>query len=353
MPGGSVEPLDRTAVLKDQFRIPDPPARQRFELRDPFAEVTYRTHSFEDMVRKAERLEAARFVAIAPDGKRTTLSKHNGEWQRPEPDLRRSSPSLPEDRQHAGSTNGPKVPVDTFAVDRFQADAERTARAAAVEARLNERYVIKRAPLRIGDVMIGQTEYWHRGDTSRLAFTESTFRVSTETTSPSVAKSMVDVAEARRWQALRVSGNDDFKRLIWLEASVRDIKTVGYEPLLDDHETLRKTSQRQQSQRSDAATASRELTPNVSKQSALGSGGRKAVIAALESVLVAQGVPESQRHRVMQAAADNLAQRLHHGETHRVRVYDKSAPMQRRPGARPRTAADEGTISANALKTRD
>ena len=64
-PGGSVEPMSRAAAIKSQFRIPDPPPGQRFELRDPFAEVTYRANSFEDMARKADRVGAVRFVAIA------------------------------------------------------------------------------------------------------------------------------------------------------------------------------------------------------------------------------------------------------------------------------------------------
>ena len=103
-----------------------------------------------------------------------------------------------------------------------------------------ERYIIKRAPVTVGDVTIGRTEYRFRGDTSRVAFTESTFRLATDTNSPSVARSMVDVAEARNWQALRVSGNEDFKRMVWLEASVRGVKTLGYEPNPGDLEVLKR-----------------------------------------------------------------------------------------------------------------
>lgn len=87
-----------------------------------------------------------------------------------------------------------------------------------LETALTDSYIIKRAPVTVGDVPVGRTEYRFRGDSSRLAFTESSFRLATDTNSPSVARSMVDVAEARLWKALRVSGNEDFKRLVWLEA---------------------------------------------------------------------------------------------------------------------------------------
>jgi len=209
---------------------------------------------------------------------------------------------------------------------KIDADAERAARAAQLEAALNERYLIKRAPLRIGDVFIGQTEYRHRGDTSRIAFTESTFRLSTNTNSPSVARSMVDVAEARRWQGLRISGNDDFKRMVWLEASLRNVRTVGYEPVPGDQELLRKERDARQPNRIEPLPSPPSSAQPTEKQSARGGGSRKTVLAALEAVLIAKHVPAKQREAIMVAAADDLAERLRNGETHRVKVYDRTAP---------------------------
>ena len=241
-PGGNVEPASKVAVLKQQLQIPDPPPGERYELRDPFAEVTYRSNAFDDMVRKADRLGAIRFVAIAPDGNRTHVAKDGGEW-RPQTRLLNPSASIQSQARakEAAATEVAPPSAQTGAIlPKIDADAQRAARVARLEADLNERYLIRRAPIRIGDVMIGQTEYRHRGDTSRVAFSESTFKLNTETNSPSVARSMVDVAEARNWQVLRVSGNEDFKRMVWQEASLRSVKTIGYEPVPGDHELLRK-----------------------------------------------------------------------------------------------------------------
>ena len=47
----------------------------------------------------------------------------------------------------------------------IDAQAERAALVARLEAALMERYVIKRAPVTVGDVTIGRTEYRFRGDT--------------------------------------------------------------------------------------------------------------------------------------------------------------------------------------------
>ena len=67
----------------------------------------------------------------------------------------------------------------------------------------------------------------------------------------------------------------------------------------------------------------------ATKQSARGGGGRKAVLAALEAVLIDRKVPAKQRELVMAAAVDNLAKRLAAGQTHKVKVYDRAAPSQR------------------------
>ena len=53
------------------------------------------------------------------------------------------------------------------------------------------------------------------------------------------------------------------------------------------------------------------------------------MLAAIEAVLVAKGVPEKQRAAVMAAATDKLAQRLREGQSIKVKVFDKAAPSQR------------------------
>jgi hypothetical protein len=205
--------------------------------------------------------------------------------------------------------------------------AERAAYVERLEAGLHERYVIKRGFAALGETTIARTVYRYRGDIGRVAFTESLSRLSTDNNNPSVARSMVDVAELRNWHAIRVSGHEDFKRSVWLEASLRGVRALGYEPQRSDLELLRRESEARQTNRV-------EPVPNAvpgaaSKQSGRGSGGRKAVLAALDAVLVAKGVPAKQREAVMKAAAENLAQRTRNGQTHKVKVYDTSAPSQR------------------------
>ena len=332
-PGGTVEPAKRAPIAKARFQTPDEPVGTRYELRDPFAEVTYRVKTFDDMVAKAEQLGASRFVEIGAEGQRTVVNKIDGIWQRP---ANREQPP-PEPRRDEATTvkivpsavAAPPAPEGTIA--RIDAEAERAALVQRLETALNERYIIKRASVKLGDATVGRNEYRFRGDTSRVAFTESTFRLATDTNSPSVARSMVDVAEARNWHALRVSGHEDFKRMVWLEASARGVKTIGYEPVPGDLELLRKEQEGRAINRIEPllAQASDVAGAAAGKQSARGNGGRKAVLAALDAVLVAKRVPEKQRVAVMAAAEVNLAKRLAAGERHQIKVFDKAAPSQR------------------------
>jgi len=348
--GGTVEPANRAKIAKELFQTPIDLPGERYELRDPFAEVTYRSNRIAEITTKAEQLGASRFTAIDAEGKRTTVQRTDGEWQRgPQRPaaLERPLDPLPgRDEVHgvagaaskSASRSEPITParlgdVDGVAIARLDAQAERAALVARLESALVERYLIKRAPVTVGDVTIGRTEYRFRGDTSRVAFTESTFRLATDTNSPSVARSMVDVAEARNWKALRVSGNEDFRRMVWLEASVRGVKTLGYEPNPADLAVLKKERESRLVNRiepaRDAFTDKATGVAPAEKGSARGGGGRKAVLVAIEAVLVAKRVPEKQREAIMAAATEKLAQRMRDGQAPKVKVYDRAAPSQR------------------------
>lgn len=336
-PGGTVEPLGRakaeTRELQTSLDLQGGKGAkgERFEMWDPFNEVTYRTNSLPEIMATATRLQSSKFVAIDPQGARTPVLKVDGEWQRGAPHIAQADKAqdvTPPAMPTRDETAGPRPAIDKAGA-KVEALAERSALVARLEAALVDRYVIKSAPVTVGDVQLGRMEYRFRGDTSRVAFTASTFRLATDTNSPSVARSMVDVAEARDWKALRVAGNEDFKRMVWLEASVRGVKTLGYSPNPADLDLLRKEREARLVNRIEPAAGASLGAPSAEKASARGGGGRKAVLVAIEAVLLAKNVPEKQREAIMAAASDKLTQRMREGQTPKVKVYDKAAPSQR------------------------
>jgi len=316
------------------FQTPEAAPAERYELHDPFADLTFRTDRYQDMVAKADQLGANRFVAVDVRGQKSFVHKIDGQWQRDEsrdaqqPSAdKRTKPAQHEQTRQSDESNVIPLPSKDKGVEtpdasnsqasaRMDAQAEREALVARLEAALVDRYIIKRAPVTLGDVSLGLTEYRFRGDTSRVAFTESTFRLATDTNSPSVARSMVDVAEARNWRSLRVAGSEDFRRLVWLEAAARGVKTLGYEPNPADLERLKVERELRQINRIEPNREA--ITPqaasNTDKPSGRGSGGRKTVLAAIEAILVANRVPEKRREAVMVAAAEKLAQRIRDGQ---------------------------------------
>lgn len=335
--GGTVEPADRARIAIRTFQTPEPEPGERFELRDPFADLTYRSDRYQDMLAKADQLGANRFVVLDARGQKSFVQKIDGQWQREPTRDAQTGPTHPKADSNFIPPPAKEKHVETSdhsalrATAQMDAQAEREALVARLEASLNDRYIIKRAPVSVGDVSIGLTEYRFRGDTSRVAFTESTFRLATDTNSPSIARSMVDVAEARNWRSLRISGNEDFKRLVWLEAAARGVKTLGYEPNPADLERLQVEREARQINRIEPTrdTSSTHGAPAADKPTGRGSGGRKTVLAAIEAILVANRVPEKQREAIMVAAAEKLAERIRNGQAPKVKVYDKAAPSQR------------------------
>ena len=65
--GGTVEPANRATVAKERFQTPADTAGERYELYDPFAEVTYRSRNLQEITAKAEQLGSSRFIAVAEE----------------------------------------------------------------------------------------------------------------------------------------------------------------------------------------------------------------------------------------------------------------------------------------------
>ena len=297
--GGVIEPGDFVRVMINRPPEPYEWRGEFFEIVDPSGEVKARAGTPYQIKREAARLGVDRYTEVGLDRLRRLYEKVDGSWQ---PSTQRAPmPVMP-----------PRPP---------------RSRLTPLEVGLAQRYKIGPAEVSM-DEITGQTAYRFRSDPSRVAFIALEFRVHTDINSPSVVRSMVDLAESKQWGQLRAKGHIDFKRLVWFEASLRGLEALGYEPTRSDMEIL-KTERRERSIDSDRPQQrSQGLAPAVEKNSR-GAGKRKAVLAAIEAVLVARNVPEPQRKAVMDAATQKLALRTRAGLETRVRVYDSTAPSQR------------------------
>ena len=77
-------------------------------------------------------------------------------------------------------------------------------------------------------------QYFFRDRNNALAFEDKGPRIATRTEDPVVAESMVELAVAKGWKELKVTGSESFRRAVWLEAAKRGMAIRGYEPKPQD-----------------------------------------------------------------------------------------------------------------------
>lgn len=101
-----------------------------------------------------------------------------------------------------------------------------TAPARSADPPLNERFNVSRWLL--------TTNYEFRDQPGKTAFSERFGKLHTAHSTPTAAIAMIDRAAERGWDAVRVQGDAEFKRQVWIAAEARGIKAVGYEPTKGD-----------------------------------------------------------------------------------------------------------------------
>ena len=77
-------------------------------------------------------------------------------------------------------------------------------------------------------------QYFFRDRNNALAFEDKGPRIATRAEDPVVAASMVELAVAKGWKELKVTGSESFRRSVWLEAAKRGMAVRGYEPKPQD-----------------------------------------------------------------------------------------------------------------------
>lgn len=77
-------------------------------------------------------------------------------------------------------------------------------------------------------------QYFFRDRNNALAFEDKGARIATRNEDPVVAASMIELAIAKGWTDIKVSGSESFRRSVWLEAARRGLPLRGYQPKSQD-----------------------------------------------------------------------------------------------------------------------
>ncbi|WLI91072.1 LPD7 domain-containing protein [Massilia sp. R2A-15] len=111
--------------------------------------------------------------------------------------------------------------------------------------------------------LVADNKFYFRDDPNLLAFEDKGKRIATEHNDPLIARSMVELAEAKQWTSIRVKGTDEFRREVWLAASLREIEVEGYTPHEVDKARLTELRAELQPRRHNAIEQGRDRTHSV------------------------------------------------------------------------------------------
>jgi putative DNA primase/helicase len=77
---------------------------------------------------------------------------------------------------------------------------------------------------------VSGAKFYFKDQPDKLAMKDKGERMVSASNDERVAKAMATMAEAKGWKTIKISGHPDFRREVWMEASLRGIEVRGYKP---------------------------------------------------------------------------------------------------------------------------
>ena len=192
--------------------------------------------------------------------------------------------------------------------------------------------------------------------------------VAYDTREPTI-RAMLDLAQANRWSTIKVTGDKEFQRRVWIEAKARGMEATlhsnkllqrAYQPSSDDLKIVAKLKEArglgnriEPTPAPRAGATPREATGNGAEpQSRRGretpqeqNERHRTAIAAVDSYLATKGVAAHVRELIRNLARLELMEREAAGRAPRAMVVDPSAPGRTPPAPQPpREAGREPSI---------
>ncbi|GAB3742122.1 hypothetical protein GCM10028794_28280 [Silanimonas algicola] len=118
-----------------------------------------------------------------------------------------------------------------------------------------------------------------------------------ETFRPADISALVDVAEARGWSSIKLTGTEEFRRAMWLEASLRGMDVRGFTPTPEDKARL-------SALQAERAPAQKQAPkePNAIERDGERRTRAPAAVAFLDAKTPAQRVAAAERHPTLKSA---------------------------------------------------
>lgn len=144
-----------------------------------------------------------------------------------------------------------------------------------IPAGVKARYLSE--PARVGR----SVDFYEGPGAKRAAFRDEGTRLSTDRTHPTLARDLAQVAAHRGWSTVRVRGEDEFRRQVWLEGQALGLEVKGYRPRERDRQEL---AQRREAQEARTQARERRATAEADRGAPSPAPARKAPEGVLDEV---------------------------------------------------------------------
>jgi Large polyvalent protein-associated domain 7 len=163
-------------------------------------------------------------------------------------------------------TSPSPAPVKTGTTNSVESDEVFTATQSGVRKDVQTHIppAIEKQYLRVGN------QFFDPRNTDSAAFEDKGNKLETRSNSHNVAETLVQIARARGWDEIKVSGSETFRKEVWLEANQLGMRVKGYTPQDQDKAELARRVHAQPANRieqksSPAAAVNATATPDVAR----------------------------------------------------------------------------------------
>lgn len=158
-------------------------------------------------------------------------------------------------------------------------------------------------------------KYYFKDQKHILAFEDKGRSIVTQHNDDRVAKAVVKMAEAKGWGNIKITGNETFRREVWLQAQINNIKVKGFTPKESDIALLNEQTKNNERKLTDLKMHDLDKSPQAS-----------VLKAVAKEVLKEKVTNPKVRQAIMNEISHRLERSLQNGkQLPNVLMYDRNA----------------------------
>lgn len=158
-------------------------------------------------------------------------------------------------------------------------------------------------------------KYYFKDQKHILAFEDKGKSIVTQHNDDRVAKAVVKMAEAKGWGDIKVTGNETFRREVWVQAQIHSIKVKGFTPRESDIALLNEQTKNNERKLTDLKMHDLDKSPQASVLKAV---AKEVLKEKVKNLKVRQAIMNEISHRLEKSLLTGR-------QLPNVMMYDKNA----------------------------